>query len=145
MQETLYDIRETCSKPNRMVGCFINSQAVIIKDNKILMVRQYVERGDIVWNFPGGGIEEGESPEYSCVREVKEETGYDVEVRRLLCEEEDKYTYIVEIVDGKLQLDKNMKYDEDIIEVAWINVNDEEKFDTYTRPIMERLKREGIL
>ncbi|MFC4322963.1 NUDIX hydrolase [Litchfieldia salsa] len=39
------------------------SQAIIIKDNKLLMVKQYVQRGDIVWNFPGGGIERNETPE----------------------------------------------------------------------------------
>lgn len=38
------------------------SQAFIIENDKVLMVKQYVERGDIVWNFPGGGIEMGETP-----------------------------------------------------------------------------------
>ncbi|WP_307449681.1 NUDIX hydrolase [Paenibacillus sp. V4I3] len=35
------------------------------------MVKQYVQRGDIVWNFPGGGIEEYETPEQACIRETK--------------------------------------------------------------------------
>ncbi|MBB4823989.1 8-oxo-dGTP pyrophosphatase MutT (NUDIX family) [Sporosarcina luteola] len=30
--------------------------------------------------IPSGGIEEGETPEECCIREVKEETGYDVKV-----------------------------------------------------------------
>ena len=38
------------------------SQAIIIQDEHVLMVKQYVERGDIVWNFPGGGVEEYETP-----------------------------------------------------------------------------------
>lgn len=29
---------------------------------------------------PSGGIENGESPEACCIREVKEETGYDVRI-----------------------------------------------------------------
>jgi len=33
------------------------SQALITRNDKVLMVRQHVQRGDIVWNFPGGGIE----------------------------------------------------------------------------------------
>ena len=65
-------------------GVVMISQALIIKDNRILMVKQYVERGDIVWNYPGGSIEVNESPEQACIREVREETGYEVEISRLL-------------------------------------------------------------
>lgn len=36
-----------------------------------------------LWNLPGGGIEEGESPWDAVIREVKEETGLDVEIVRL--------------------------------------------------------------
>lgn len=36
------------------------------------------------WGFPGGAIELGETPEAAAVREVKEETGLDVEVGALL-------------------------------------------------------------
>jgi mutator protein MutT len=60
------------------------SQAIITRNNEVLMVRQYEQRGDIVWNFPGGGIEEGETPEEACLREVREETGYTVRIIGLL-------------------------------------------------------------
>ncbi len=36
------------------------------------------------WNLPGGGIEFGEHPDDAAIREVKEETGYDVELDGLL-------------------------------------------------------------
>lgn len=32
------------------------------------------------WAVPSGGIEEGETPEECCIREVKEETGYEVQI-----------------------------------------------------------------
>lgn len=35
------------------------------------------------WNLPGGALESGEAPWDGVVREVKEETGLDVEVTRL--------------------------------------------------------------
>lgn len=44
------------------------SQAFIINDNKVLMAKQYVERGDIVWNFPGNGIKTGETPKEAAIR-----------------------------------------------------------------------------
>ena len=36
------------------------------------------------WGFPGGAIEIGETPQMAAVREVKEETGLDVEVGGLI-------------------------------------------------------------
>ncbi|MDW0117554.1 NUDIX hydrolase [Sporosarcina thermotolerans] len=54
------------------------SAGICINEHKeILMVKSFESEG---WAIPSGGIEEGESPEECCVREVKEETGYDVKV-----------------------------------------------------------------
>ncbi|HEX6724880.1 MAG TPA: NUDIX domain-containing protein [Gaiella sp.] len=39
------------------------------------------------WTLPGGGVEASETPEQAAVREVREETGYDVELIRLLGED----------------------------------------------------------
>lgn len=112
------------------------SQALILEGNKILMVKQYVQRGDIVWNYPGGGIEAGETTEQVCIREVKEETGYDVIVKHLIFEKSYKYTFIAEIVGGKLYLDSSIEANSDIIDSAWISINDYEKFDKITAPLL---------
>jgi 8-oxo-dGTP diphosphatase len=44
------------------------------------------------WTLPGGGVELHESPEEGVVREVKEESGYDVELTGLLGIETDVFS-----------------------------------------------------
>ncbi|MBP5152663.1 MAG: serine hydrolase [Lachnospiraceae bacterium] len=48
------------------------SRAVIIQDGKILLTH---ESNSGLWLLPGGGTEEGETPEECVIREVEEETG----------------------------------------------------------------------
>ncbi|MGD6802927.1 NUDIX hydrolase [Rossellomorea vietnamensis] len=115
------------------------SRGVIVRDGHVLMVRQYVQRGDIIWTFPGGGIEKGETPEQAMIREVKEETGYVTKVNEQLPSQHDKFTYIAEIISGKLFLDKHLPGNADVLELAWINLKDKEKFDAYTLPVIEQL------
>jgi 8-oxo-dGTP diphosphatase len=52
------------------------SYMCVVKSGKILLLRRKV--GFKVWEFPGGGIEFGESPEEAAVRETKEESMLDV-------------------------------------------------------------------
>ena len=56
---------------------------ILDKENRILMVKQHHDEKDI-WMVPGGGIEEGESSMAAAVREMKDETGLDVEIDRLI-------------------------------------------------------------
>lgn len=58
--------------------------AVIRKGNKIFATqRGYGEFKD-GWEFPGGKIEEGETPEQALAREIKEELDTEIQVGKLI-------------------------------------------------------------
>jgi ADP-ribose pyrophosphatase YjhB (NUDIX family) len=58
----------------------IEVRGAVIRDEQILLVR---EREDGGWTLPGGWVDVGESPSAMVIREVKEESGYDVTPRKL--------------------------------------------------------------
>jgi 8-oxo-dGTP pyrophosphatase MutT (NUDIX family) len=88
-----------------------NKQAVsiIIYDEKkqnILLIK----RRDIpVWVLPGGGIDEGESPETAAKREALEETGYQIELVRKIAEYQpvNKMTLLTHFFEGRVSLGKS--------------------------------------
>lgn len=58
---------------------------VCLRDSQILLARWVSrDRTDRHWILPGGKVEHGEDPFEAVVREVLEETGYEVEVEALL-------------------------------------------------------------
>ncbi|GAA0614489.1 NUDIX hydrolase [Virgibacillus siamensis] len=56
-------------------------RAVVFQDNKILMVR---EKSDGGWSLPGGWGDIGLTPSEVAVKEVKEESGFDVKAVKLI-------------------------------------------------------------
>jgi 8-oxo-dGTP pyrophosphatase MutT (NUDIX family) len=49
---------------------------VVVDDGRVLMIRTRTRRGRVVWTFPKGRVEIGESDPEAALREVCEETGY---------------------------------------------------------------------
>jgi ADP-ribose pyrophosphatase YjhB (NUDIX family) len=58
--------------------------AAVIMDAENILLVKHRRRGRAYWTLPGGGLMEGETVAECLRREVKEETGLDVELRNLL-------------------------------------------------------------
>ncbi|MCX5259183.1 NUDIX hydrolase [Streptomyces canus] len=61
----------------------VAAYAMCVRDGQILLAR-WIDGGRPEWTLPGGGMEHGEDPHDTVLREVEEETGHLVEVTGLL-------------------------------------------------------------
>ena len=96
------------------------ARAIVLDDEKrVLMVCQRHEEHDI-WMVPGGGIEDGESAAEAAAREVLEETGIEIEVGRLLWHVEEVSQrgqrfvnfFLCRIAGGTLHLGEDPEFDD---------------------------------
>ena len=58
---------------------------VLIEDDKVALIERH-RAGLDYFVFPGGGVDEGESPEQAAIREAMEELGIEVVVRQKVAE-----------------------------------------------------------
>ena len=54
---------------------------VLIEDNKVALIERH-RAGLDYFVFPGGGVDEGETPEQAAIREAMEELGVEVAIRQ---------------------------------------------------------------
>lgn len=121
--------------------------AIIIKNNKILVAKrrdnQYFKNK---WEFPGGKIEKGETPEECLQREVKEEFDITVRIDSFFMESKFQYphmkihllTYLAYIQSGTLQANEHEEY-------QWVSTSELDDFDFLEadEPIISQLKQNG--
>jgi 8-oxo-dGTP diphosphatase len=98
------------------------SAAIIVRNDRVLMVRRAVKEGELMWQFPAGAIEGDESAEAAAVRETLEETGLTVEAIKLLGERVHPKTgrlmsyTACEVLEGTA----HVADDEELDAVAWV-------------------------
>lgn len=76
------------------------ASAVVADQAGAILLIERTDNG--LWTIPGGGMEVGETIAQTAVREVKEETGLDVAVRRLVGIYSDP-RHVVEYSDGEVR------------------------------------------
>ena len=65
--------------------------AIIHKDDKIFATQRGYGEWQDWWEFPGGKMESGETPEEALVREIREELSAEISVDEFLCTVEYDY------------------------------------------------------
>lgn len=86
-----------------------SARAIIIKDKSLLLMKRF-KMGDEYYTLPGGGIEPGETPEQTAVREVREESGLVIDKPRLVFVENAgdpfgiQHIYLCQYVSGEPKL-----------------------------------------
>lgn len=109
------------------------SQAMVIRGEKILLV-QHEMFGRVFYNLPGGGVEDGETPEQGALRELAEECNVNGEIVRPLTIEYKPdmvsrvYTFQVQIPEDANPtpgIDPELSEEEQSIQgVSWLRLDE---------------------
>lgn len=100
---------------------------LIVKDNKVLMVKEAQKKCYGQWNFPAGHVDEPEKITDAAIREVFEETGCKVKLTGVLpiCSASGKNGERLMVRFTADIIEENIKFDTDeILDVKWIDIED---------------------
>lgn len=125
----------------------IVTAAVIRKNNKVLLAQRHEDsKHSLKWEFPGGKLEKGESPEHCIKREIKEELNLDIEIKDIFKVVFHGYSdrdilllcYLCNALEGEiLPLECN--------DFKWVNINEISKFNIVEAdvPVIEKIEALG--
>ncbi len=83
--------------------------AVLVQNGKIFAAQRGPQMGLAgLWEFPGGKIEAGESPQEALIREIREELACEIQVNDFVTTTDHEYdfgivsltTYLCELIEG---------------------------------------------
>jgi 8-oxo-dGTP diphosphatase len=91
------------------------SAIILIEDNKLALIERH-RAGLHYFTFPGGGVDEGESPQQAAIREAEEELGILVEIKQKAAEVifngNTQYYFLVEKLSGEFGTGTGEEYGE---------------------------------
>ncbi|GAA4183316.1 NUDIX domain-containing protein [Streptosporangium oxazolinicum] len=142
MARTEYYDDPDAPEPNSLV---VGVSAVVVDDEGRILMQRRTDNG--LWALPGGGMDLTESVPQAAVREVREETGYDVEVTGMV----GLYTdarHIIAYTDGEVRRQFNvcltarvvggaLAVSDESTDVRWVS---REEIDTLSMHHTQRLR-----
>ena len=116
-----------CKKTIYKDFAYIGVGMVFIENGKVLLSKRGLEPRKGIYDIIGGFLDEDEYPDHGIIREVKEETGLNVKIEKILGIYRDSYgkneeptlniIYIGKIISGK------MKPQDDVSELKWFDLD----------------------
>lgn len=105
--------------------------AIIVEEGKVLVTQRSVQMPHALkWEFPGGKVKLGESPEYCIKREIFEELGLKVDVKQPLPSVIHAYhlqtikliPFICSLAEGRISLSEHQSF-------RWVSMEELEEID----------------
>ena len=114
----------------------VRAGIVLIKDNQVALIERH-RAGLDYFVFPGGGVDEGETPEQAAIRETMEELGIEVVIKQKVAEiqlglKSRQVYFLVEHVSGEFGTGTGEEFtdsdpndpDEGIYVPIWMPINE---------------------
>jgi 8-oxo-dGTP diphosphatase len=109
--------------------------AIIVRDEQVLLVRRSNPPMQGEWSIPGGLVETGETTREAIIREVREETGLEIEVvklaevfERIVRDPDSRVQYHYVLIDYVCRATTGEAHAaSDVSEVHWVNTDRLEK------------------
>lgn len=126
----------------------IVTAAILIRGDKVFIgQRKFGKQLACLWEFPGGKMEDGETPQECLVREMREEFGVEVTIREFFGENTYHYkpgsirllAYLVDWTGGQLT-------PVDHQDCRWVSFDDLENYEFVPAdiPFVQRLKKSKL-
>ena len=120
---------------------------IIIEEGKVALIKRN-RNGSIYYVFPGGGIEDGETPEMASEREAFEELGVKVHVKECISKLENdgtQYFFLAEILEGIIGTGQGEEYldksrDRGTYQPMWVEIESLSSLDVKPREVADRIQ-----